>query len=284
MTTTMPNRSVSVATDEPPARFRDLIATEWIKLWSLRSTAWAFAAITLAIIIFNANAAYADYSNWPQYSAETRAGFIPSWALRDAFTNFAGMSVVLAISAIGTLTITAEYSTGMIRTTFTTVPARHSVMAAKVAVLSAVTTGFGALVTGASFLVTQAILSGRGAGMSITDPGALRAMAAAALLAPVSGLVGMGLGSVIRHSATTIVTSMVLLLLLPVTLSGDHYWTAVIGHAMPYQAWGHLMEGDGATFNHYAYPSTVSGAWLVYAVWALAAAVLSVTAVHRRDQ
>lgn len=74
-------------------------------------------------------------------------------------------------------------------------------------------------------------------------------MAGAALFAPVSGLVGMGLGAVIRHSATTIVTGMVLLLLLPVALSGDHYWTAVVGHAMPYQVWGQLMASEGATFS-----------------------------------
>ncbi|MCX5230865.1 hypothetical protein [Streptomyces sp. NBC_00233] len=58
-------------------------------------------------------------------------------------------------------------------------------------------------------------------------------MAGAALLVPVSGLVGMGLGAAIRHGATTSVAGTVLPLLLPVPLRGDHCWTAVIGQARP---------------------------------------------------
>ncbi|MFF2790637.1 ABC transporter permease [Streptomyces sp. NPDC058049] len=283
MSTTTLDVPVNVSIDDPRARFRDLVSAEWIKLWSLRSTVWAFVAAGVAIVLFNVNAAYADYSNWPGYSEETRAEFIPSWALRDAFTNFAGNGVILAISAIGALTVTSEYSTGMIRTTFAAVPVRRSVMAAKLIVVAVVTTGFGALAAGASFFLTQAILSGRHTGMSIADPGALRAMVGAALLAPVSALVGMGLGAIIRHSATTIVTSVAILLMLPISLSGDHYWTAVIGHATPHYAWAHLMEGDNVPWAHYAYPTTVAGAWIVYAVWALIAAVLTVEVPSRRD-
>ncbi|MEU9497969.1 ABC transporter permease [Streptomyces sp. NPDC048196] len=283
MTTATHDVPVNVSIDEPPARFRDLLSAEWIKLWSLRSTGWAFAAAALAIILFNVNAAYADYSNWPHYDADTRAGFIPSWALRDAFTNFAGNGVILAISAIGALTVTSEYSTGMIRTTFAAVPVRRSVMAAKVVVVTVVTTGFGVLAAGASFFLTQAVLSGRHTGMSITDPGAMRAMAGAALLAPVSALVGMGLGAIIRHSATTIVTSVAVLLMLPISLSGDHYWTAVISHAMPHYAWTHLMEGDDVPWAHYAFPTTVAGAWTVYAAWASTAILLVVMIPSRRD-
>ncbi|MEV4437784.1 ABC transporter permease [Streptomyces sp. NPDC049577] len=283
MTTAAHDVPVDVSVDEHPAGFRDLVSAEWIKLWSLRSTVWAFAAAALAIILFNVNAAYADYRNWPDYDADTRAGFIPSWALRDAFTNFAGNGVILAISAIGALTVTSEYGTGLIRTTFAAVPARRSVMAAKVVVVAVVTTGFGVLSAGASFFLTQAVLSGRHTGMSITDPGEMRAMAGAALLAPVSALVGMGLGAIIRHSATTIVTSVAVLLMLPISLSGDHYWTAVIGHTMPHYAWTHLMEGDGAAWAHYAFPTTVAGAWTVYAAWSLIGILLAVVVPSRRD-
>ena len=42
---------------EPRARFRDLVAAEWIKLRSLRSTYWVLALSALVVIAFNVNAA-----------------------------------------------------------------------------------------------------------------------------------------------------------------------------------------------------------------------------------
>lgn len=251
---------------------------------SLRSTAWAFTISALAVIGFNANAAYADYSNWPRYDAHDRANFIPNGAMFDAFTKTTGLCLMLAVGAIGAMTIVGEYSTGLIRTTFAAVPARRSVMAAKMIVVTAVTAvtaAFGAVVSAASFGVTQAILSGRHAGLSIGFPGALRVVVASTLLAPVSALVGLGLGAVIRHSATTMVATFVILLLLPTALSANHHWTAVVDHAMPFNAWARLAQANAWPAD---YPSTITGAWIVYAVWSLAAAILAVTTVHHRDQ
>ncbi|MCP3817903.1 ABC transporter permease [Streptomyces sp. A3M-1-3] len=267
---------------EPRARLRDLLAAEWIKLWSLRSTPWSFVISALAVIAFNAGAAYDHYRYWPQFGAVHQAEFIRNGlALWDAFTGNAGMVLMLCAGAIGALTVVSEYSTGMIRTTFAAVPARRSVMAAKVVVVTAVTTVFGAVVAAVSFGLTQAILSGRDAGLSISHPGALRLVVASALLAPLSALVGMAVGAVIRHSATTMVAHVVILLLLPMAFSDDRHWSAVIAHTLPYQAWTRLTQfGD----HQAAYPWTITGAWIVYAVWALAAAVLAVTSVHRRDQ
>ena len=48
----------------PRARFRDLVAAEWIKHRSLRSTWIAYGATALAVIGFNAGIAYDTYSHW----------------------------------------------------------------------------------------------------------------------------------------------------------------------------------------------------------------------------
>lgn len=58
------------------------------------------------------------------------------------------MLLALAAGAIGAVSVTGEYGSGLIRTTFTAVPARRSVMAAKAIVLTAVMTVFGAVVAG----------------------------------------------------------------------------------------------------------------------------------------
>ncbi|OIJ90936.1 ABC transporter permease [Streptomyces colonosanans] len=269
----------------PAARFTDLLAAEWIKLRSLRSTYWALGSSALGIIFFNANAARADYTNYPHYNGVVRAHFT-SWALRDAFTQGAALILVLAAASIGAITIVGEYSTGLIRTTFAAVPDRRALTTAKMLVVTAVMTVYGAVIAGASFIATQAILDGRGQGLSIGHPGALRVVAASALLAPVSALVGMGLAALIRHSATTMVLSVFLLLLLPSFVTERYHWTACVRNALPFNAWARLVNIE---YGHEPYtlvsryPTTVAGGWVVFAVWASVAAVVAVVAVDRRD-
>ncbi|MGW5661273.1 ABC transporter permease subunit [Streptomyces sp. NPDC003758] len=269
----------------PAARFTDLLAAEWIKLRSLRSTYWALGASGLSVVAFNANAARADYANYPHYNGIMRAHFVDI-ALRDAFTAGAAMILVLAVAGIGAITVVGEYSTGLIRTTFAAVPDRRALMTAKVVVLTAVMTVFGAVVAGASFAVTQAVLDGRGQGVSISHPGALRVVVASALLAPVCALVGMGLGALIRHSATTMVLTVFVLLLLPTMVTERYHWTACVRNALPFNAWDRLVDigyGHDPFTLASRYPTTVTGGWIVFAAWSLVAAVVAVVTVDRRD-
>ncbi|MFE0701438.1 ABC transporter permease [Streptomyces sp. NPDC058872] len=267
---------------EPGARFRDLLAAEWIKLWSLRSLSWALGVSALVIIAINISAAVADHHNWPTYDEGIRALFVPIWAMRDAFTTGACMVLMLATGSIGALTIVGEYGTGQIRTTFAAVPARRSVLAAKTAVVTAVMLVYGTVVAGISFGVTQAVLSGRDIGLSLDHPGALRAVAASALLAPVCALVGMGLGALIRHTATTLVVFTGVLLLLPFLLDDRHRWSSAVLHALPRSAWERLVQ-MGDPFGSTPYPATLSGSWIVYAAWPLAAVAVALVAVRRHD-
>lgn len=284
-TTTPSTVSVSVSVSEPAARFRDLLAAEWLKLWSLRSTVWAYVLGTLVVVGFNVGATYDRYRYWTAHSAADRAGFIADGiAHQYAYTTNAGTIMMLAAGAIGAVAITGEYGTGLIRTTFAAVPARRSVMAAKVGVLTLVMTGFGAVVAALSFWLSQAILARRDAGVSIGDPGSLRLVVASALLAPVCGLAGMALGVLLRHGGATIVTVVVVLLVLPLVFADDRHWAAVVDHALPNSAWMRLVDiaydpGMGVPF-----PWTVGGAWTVFALWALGAAAVAVFAAPRRDQ
>ncbi|MFJ8565553.1 hypothetical protein [Streptomyces sp. NPDC093514] len=59
------------------------------------------------------------------------------------------------------------------------------------------------------------------------------------------------------------------------------HWSAVAGHATLYKAWSRLVQVGSP---HTDFPWTTGGAWTVYAVWTLTAAVLAVTSVQRRDQ
>lgn len=267
---------------DPRARFRDLVAAEWTKWWSLRSSGWALVATALTVVGFNVGMAYDTYRYWSERDTASRADFVRDGIpLSIAFSTDAAMLLMLALSAIGATVVVGEYRTGLIRTTFAAVPARRSVMAAKVCVVAAVTTVFGAVVSVASFGLTQAVLSGRDAGVAFGHPGALRLVVASALLAPVSALVGLALGAVLRHSAPTMTANVVVLLLLSLIFSADRHWAAVVDHALPAGAWNRLTAVGHQPVAH---PWTAGGAWTVYAVWAVAAAVVAVASVRRHDQ
>ncbi|SEG54197.1 ABC-2 family transporter protein [Thermomonospora echinospora] len=267
---------------EPRARFRDLAAAEWIKLRSLRSTWIAYGVTALTVIAINVGTAYDTYNHWREQGAADRAAFVRDGIpLQEAFTINAAAIMALALGVLGALMIIGEYATGGIRTTFAAVPARRSVMAAKAVVLTVFTTVFGAFVVGISFGLTQAILGSRGVGVSIGHPGALRVVLASTLLAPVCALAGLALGTVIRQTAPTMVASALVVIVLPTIITDGRHWSAVVGHALPFQAWLRLVTVDPAPTR---FPWTTGGAWTVYAVWTLAAAALAIIAVHRRDQ
>ncbi|WP_405794866.1 ABC transporter permease [Streptomyces sp. NBC_01506] len=277
--------TTAVTTAEPAARFRDLLAAEWLKLWSLRSTVWAYAIGALVVVGFNVGATYDRYRYWSAHNAADRASFVSDGiALMYAYTTNAGTLMMLAAGAIGAAAITGEYGTGLIRTTFAAVPARRSVMAAKVCVLTTVMTGYGAVVAALSFWLSQAILARRDAGVSLSDPGSLRVVVASTLLAPVCGLVGMALGTLLRHGAAATVTVVVVLLVVPLVFADDRHWAAVIDHALPSSAWMRLVDTRYGSGIGLPYPWTEGGAWTVFALWALGAAAVAVLAVHRRDQ
>jgi ABC-2 type transport system permease protein len=269
------------STASAPARFRDLVASEWIKLWSLRSTWWGLGLGALAVLAGGITAAQSDYENYPSYGAGIRASFVPYWALNDAFSINACLIAIMTGASIGAIAVVGEYSTGLIRTTFAAVPARRAVLAAKMLTVTSVLAAFGVAVAAASFAVSQAILDGRGVGMSYGDRGVLPSLAVSALMAPVCGLIGMGLGSVIRHTAAAIITTVVALILIPLAAnSPTRRWAHEFHNAMPIFAWKYLSEpGHG----HVPYGPTALGSWLVLAVWPLVAAAVALVVVARRD-
>ncbi|MBY8872787.1 hypothetical protein K7640_13175 [Micromonospora sp. PLK6-60] len=277
----MPPRTVTAAdrrAADPAARFRDLLAAEWIKLWSLRSTYGSLALVAVSALLFSARAALADHHNWPDYSPERQAAFDP---IHDAFPEEGWLFIMLAAGTVGALMIAGEYASGQIRATFAAVPDRRAVVGAKVAVLAGVMLAVGVLASTAAFWLSQAILAGRHAGASIAEPQALRAVAASALLLPLCALIGLGVGALVRHTAPAIVVTTTLLLLLPLAFDITNRWTAAIHNALPVPAWERLVANPYIALNEHL--ATVPGSWVVFAVWPVVATVVAALVVHRRE-
>jgi hypothetical protein len=277
----VPPPSSAAPVAEPSARFRDLAASEWIKMRSLRSTPWAIALTTLFVIGSSAAAALADYNNLADSGASTREprGFLPF----EAYPPAGYMTLMLVAASIGAITVVSEYSSGLIRTTTVAVPARGSVVLAKAVVIATLWTVVGTAISTGSFLVSQAILNGQQAGVPVTHPGVFRALVASALLAPVCALIGLGLGVLIRHSAATVLTGAFTLLMLPTLFSQSERWSADINHTMVVSAWRRLVQNWEPSPDTHIFIPTVPGSWIVYALWPLIAVALAVAVVRHRD-
>ncbi|MFE4972641.1 ABC transporter permease [Kitasatospora sp. NPDC056651] len=271
----------AVPPPEPEPRFGDLFAAEWIKLWSLRSTPWALAATAVLLLAITVTGALGDVQNYRQATGTERAYFRMFGAPAEAFSTGAATLLTIGAGAVGAIAVLGEYTSGMIRTTFTAVPARGAVMAAKVAVVALVTTGLGAVLALASFGAAQAVLSGEHAAVGLGHEGVLRLLAASALLAPVSALVGMGLATLIRHSALTIVATIALLFVLPSLLNSRKHLSVSLLHLTVVQAWGRIGHEQSTTEQ---WPWTVGGACVVLGAWALVAAAATVLVPNHRDQ
>ncbi|KNE82318.1 MULTISPECIES: ABC transporter permease [Streptomyces] len=288
--TPVPGRASARLPVPEPVRFRQLLAAEWIKLWSLRSTHWVLGAGALAVIGINANSAASNADRLEHQQglpegqpAERRLAEFVFDPLITAFVDPAWQLLMIIAATVGGITVFGEYSSGLIRTTFAAVPRRQAVVAAKTVVVAGVMLALGVLVSGTSFGVTQMLLRDHG-GLSLGDPGALRAVAAAALLAPLCALVGMAVGAVVRHAAGSIVAVIALLLLVPALFQGERYrWAKEIGNAMPLSAWERLVKNPERAHNLGAYPLTVTEAWIVYGAWATAAVAVALLVVRRRD-
>jgi ABC-2 type transport system permease protein len=197
--------STDTAADGLTARARDVLISEWTKLRSVRSTYWA---LIVAAVVSVAGSALAALTGG-------KGGPLPD-PVAFSFIGWAEYPV-LAVGILGVLTFTSECATGQIRTTFTAVPRRLAVLAAKITVIAALALVFGEVLAVASFSLTQALLSRHGRGVALSHPGVPGAVLAAGFVLVVVAVTGVGLGAAIRHTAGAIAVLPVVFYL-PLTL------------------------------------------------------------------
>jgi ABC-2 type transport system permease protein len=246
----------------PPVRGRltqkGVALSEWTKLWSVRSTRWSLFAAFLFTIGMGALACAVVAHHYAQMRPHEQANFHP------LEVNLAGVQLAqLAIGVLGVLIITAEYSTGMIRASFTAVPKRLPVLWAKVGVFGAVTFALMLPAVLVAFFAGQAILSRHHINTTFGAPHVARAVVGAALYLTVVGLFGLGLGAIVRNTAGGIASFAAIMFVLPPLMNVlPASWNSAASHYLPLQAGeailattpgGHLSPWVGlALFAGYA--------------------------------
>ncbi|HSY15908.1 MAG TPA: hypothetical protein VK816_07975 [Jatrophihabitantaceae bacterium] len=199
-----------VADDAPGATLPRVMRSEWTKLFSVRSTAWTLLALVISTVGLGVLACWGTNHGWSQMSSAERAKFDP------VSTSLTGLALgQLAIAVLGTLVISAEYSTGGIRTTLTAVPRRLQLLTAKAIVFTAVAFVVGLLTSFVAFFAGQPWFSQRGIGATLGDPGVLRAVIGGGLYVAASGLFGMAMGVLLRRTAGAVTAAVAAMLVLP---------------------------------------------------------------------
>jgi hypothetical protein len=265
-------------------RWRDLVASEWLKFRSLRSTFVVLAAVSGAAIFLAYGSAEQTASEWPGPGGWMKQGIEPTL---DAFYPPGFYTVMIMIGVIGAQTIVSEHATGSIRTTLIAVPRRSRVMLAKAAVVAGSFTVVGAIVTALCWQTTLAEYSNRITAYGWTTPGMARVFAATVLLFPLSGLIGLAIGTLVRHTAAAIFAAAFYFWVLPIGISSvdDVLGAHVFGHVanvLPENGWL-LLITIGNTKNIVGGHPSVIEAWISYVVWALAAIAVIAFVPRRRD-
>ena len=187
-----------------------VVHSEWTKLRSVRSTRWSLLVATVLTIGFPILASTVISSHWGSRSPHERATFN---GLDPALIG--SQIAQLAIGILGVLVITAEYSTGMIRATFTAVPKRLPVLWAKASVFAVVTFALMLPSVLVAFFASQSILSRHHANIAWSHPGVARAVIGAALYLTVIAVMTLGIGTIVRNTAGGIATFAAIFFVLP---------------------------------------------------------------------
>ena len=249
---------------------RQALRAEWAKAWSDPWAVWVFVALCAASVAVSAVAI------GTAHCAATGCGQDP------ARLSLAGVYLGQAIAALaGVLAIGGEYGTGLISVTFTAMPRRERVLAAKALVLAGPVLAASALAVGASMLAGALILPGHGFtdGFDLAGPAMWRAACCATLYLTLVALLGLGVTAAVRDAAVATGTVLGLLYLFPViALSAGHSLQRLLEQIGPMSAGTDSM-------------ATASGglplsAWQglgVVALWAVGALILGGLALRTRD-
>jgi ABC-2 type transport system permease protein len=265
----------------PPATgragLRGTLPSEFTKIRSVRSTYWTLLVLLAVSIGIGAAITGGTAASWSHMAPSDRASFDPTQA------SVAGLYYLgqLVIVVLGAMTLTAEYSTEMIRTSLTAMPRRIIVYAAKAAVFAVVALVVTFATAFIAFFLGQSLLASTHDTATLSQPGVLRAVVGSALYVTVCGLFAFGVGAILRHTAGTITAVIGLLFVIPILAHLlPHTWYQDLERWLPDAAGRALSVTVGPQDPHLFSPWAQFG---VFAAYTVAVLVVGAVLFRKRD-
>jgi ABC-2 type transport system permease protein len=192
------------------AGFGDVLRSEWTKARTVRSTLWTLVVAAVLGIGLGALISALAAHHYAHSSASARLLWDPTSVTAN------GLAIAqLAISVLGVLLITSEYSTGAIGSTLAAVPRRQRLLAGKAVVVLALVFVVTEIIRFVAFFIGQALISGHAPTATLGQPGVLRALIGCGLYGALIGLLGLALGTILRSAAGAISVLVAVLFVLP---------------------------------------------------------------------
>jgi hypothetical protein len=267
---TVPRRDI-----RPDFRLRATAHSEWIKFRSVRSSPFALVATGLTVVV---GAWLLGDANRGSYLAASPAG---KAAFDPVFTVLQGIELAqLFVGALGVITVTGEYSSGLIRGTFVATPQRAQVLAMRALVFAVAAWACCTAMSFAAFFLGQGVLS-PAKHARIGDPGAATAVFGGGLYLTLIGLLGMFIGVLVRHTPAALAALFGILIVLPILflqiIPGKV--TRDLGEYMPGRAGEqafHLLQGAAYSLGRWQGLGVLAG-------YVAVAAVAAFAVILRRD-
>jgi ABC-2 type transport system permease protein len=253
------------------------VRSEWTKLWSARAPKRNLILGIVLSIGMTALIALAIGSTYDEWTAAQRADYEPIM-----FSLSGSLFLGIFFMAASVNVVTAEYASGMIRTTFTVTPRRSRVILAKALVITGVTLVAGVVAYVGMLAVGQVVFASFDMPtVGLADADVVRTVVLFAATMPVFPIIAVAWSFVVRSTAAAL-TSVLALLFVPSFVGGllPDWWQRNIVSLLPGPATDAISVGhldDSPTYLHPVAAALVAVAWVVVLV------VLACRVVARRD-
>ncbi len=267
-TTTPSTTPGTVATSDPGPSAA--IRAEWSKFWTARAPRRNLALGTVLVALVTG----LTFDDWP---AQEQATFDPI-----LYPMAGTLFVAIFFVAVGVNVAASEYSSGMIRLTFTATPRRERVLYAKALVVAVATTLAGLVAIAGMLGLSQLIYAANDLPTASLSDGALwRTIISLAVLGPIFPVMGTALTFILRSTAGAITATLALVFapslfgpLLPAWWQ-ENVVSLLPGPASDSIAIGHLDDSD-----IYLAPGAAA---VVVVVWLAITWFATRAIVNRRD-
>jgi ABC-2 type transport system permease protein len=246
-----------------------VLDAERIKLATTRSVVWTAAAVavlSIGLAALQGSTAYGAAALPPERAATGVAVF--------------GVPVLMVLAA---MTVTGEYRTGMIRTTFMATPNRTLVLVAK-AVVALVFSGVYAAVMTILALVVAHLMAPPlvGSHLSFVDQGTWRLIGAITLYAALTAVLGVAIAALLRHSAGAVAVLLLWPLVVEPILGNLPNIGAEVGPYLPFANVFQFIEVQWL-YPVYAMPWGELGSLVYFTVVVAVVYAVAIAVVNRRD-
>lgn len=293
MTTAFTSRRAAAAVRQDNGiglTFLRSVHAEWLKLTSLRSS---YIILTIAFLgmvgisllstlsVVDMAAGYIAYGTDPAGS-EAQLGTVEEFGVMARGVAFNGIVIgQFLIASLAVMQIGSEYGTRMITTTFTAVPRRITAVLAKTLVVAGTSFVVGVAAALVSYAIAQPLLEPHGLSYPLIADGVIRGIVCTGAYLALVAVLGLAIGTLLRNSAGGIVTTLGVLIVLPIIvaiLSGVNESFRDLGLYLPTSA-GTDMVASRTAQDHL----TQAQGGLVVLAWAAVFLAGALVTVKRRD-